>query len=79
MGDWAILRLDLDDPHEGDLVDILANPPMNWKVYTSKVAEEYGKPGRYIPVLMLYGKDIYFPKELEQHYKQVEKDSLEGQ
>ena len=79
MGDWAIVRLDLDNPEEGDLVKILANVPMNWKVYTSKVAEEYGKPGRYVPVLLLYGKDIYYPIELEKHYKEVEKGSLSGE
>jgi len=78
MGDWAILRLDLDNPEEGDLVKILANVPLDWKKYTSKVAEEYSKPGRYVPVLLLYDKEAYFPVELEQHYKAVEKDSLEG-
>jgi len=78
LSDWAIIRLDLDDPDKGELVTIVANAPLNWKQYMQDKASQSGKyvvAGRYIVAKLLYGLEYYAPEEMEQQHKQAESDA----
>ena len=75
MGDWAIIRLDVNNPEEGELVKIIANVPLDWNKYLTQVIKEHGKEGRYLPVYIMYDKEKYHPESLKDLYEQVERDS----
>ena len=75
MGDWLVVYFNKDNPKKGELVDILANVPLDWEPYLKKVAEEYGKSGRYIPAFIMYNQQIYHPPELKEMYEAQEKKS----
>ena len=75
MGDHVVLRFPFDDPDKPEVVDVLANVPVDWKKYLKGKADEIQKEGRYIPANILYDKDYYFPESMEKIHKRAEKDS----
>jgi len=75
MGDWAVLRLDLDNPDESELVKIVANVPLNWQKYLKTVSEEVGLKGRYVAANILYSRGVYYPEDMKGIYELVEKES----
>jgi len=79
MGDWAVLRLDLDSPDDSELVKIVANVPLDWRKYLEKVSKEVGVNGRYVAANILYNEDVYLPEGMRRFYECVEEESgLEG-
>ena len=72
MSDWAVIRLDLEDPTVGELVVILPNVPMNWYDYMESQAN---KPGRYVAVKILYQHEYYQPPSARKGHKDTEEDS----
>ena len=72
MGDHVVLRFPFNDPDKPEVVDVLANVPVDWEKYLKKIAD---KEGRYIPANILYDKDYYHPESMEKIYKRTERDS----
>jgi len=61
MSDWIILRFPFDDPQKPEMIEVLANVPMDWKKYLKKKAREVKKEGRYIVADLLYKDEYYSP------------------
>ena len=72
MSDWAVIRLDLENPDEAELVTILANVPMHWYDYMETQAI---KPGRYVAAKILYQHEYYQPPSARKGHKDTEEDS----
>ena len=75
MGDYAILRINIENPDESELVKIIANVPLNWTKYLKQVAEETGINGRYVAATILYDNDYFLPESVRESYELVEKSS----
>ena len=72
MSDWVIIRIGLEDPEDIELVQMMANVPIDWKKYIKKIAV---KEGRYVPAKILYQHDYFKPESSERIYRQTEEDS----
>lgn len=75
MSDWVILRFPFDQPDKPEVVEVLANVPLNWNKFLKEKAIRLKKEGRYIVANLLYGKEYYYPESKKQQQQKVEKDS----
>ena len=56
------MRFPFDDPEKPEVVEVLANVPIDWKKYLKKKVTEVKKEGRYIVANILYRDKYYHPK-----------------
>ncbi|HID31665.1 MAG TPA: hypothetical protein EYP19_16915 [Desulfobacterales bacterium] len=75
MTDWVILRFPFDNPERPEVIEVLANVPIDWKQYLKKKAGEVDKEGRYVIANILYEYEYFYPEAMEEIYKKVEKES----
>lgn len=72
MSDFLIIRIPLDDPSKPEIVEFLANVPINWKKYLKQVAKRERKKGRYLVANLEYDLDYFYPKKEEKIFEKVE-------
>ena len=75
MSDWLVLRFPLDEPDDPEVVEVLAEVPVDWAAFLKHKAHQIKKPGRYLAADILYGIDYYYPESSRIVYEKVEKDS----
>ncbi len=76
MSDWIVIRIPFDKPNKPEIVESLADIPLNWKKYLSQVAEKTKKTGRYLVANIMYNEgEAFYPKTIAKDYHQTEKES----
>lgn len=72
MSDFLIIRIPLDDPNKPEIVEFLANVPINWITYLKQVAKKEKKKGRYLVANLEYNLDYFYPEKEKKIFKKVE-------
>ena len=76
MSDWLIIRIPFDAPNKAEILELLADVPLDWQKYLDKVAKTTKKPGRYLAADILYKVgEAFFPSKDQRKYHQTEKES----
>ena len=76
MSDWIVIRTPFDKPNKPDIIEILAEVPLDWKKYLRRVANKTKKAGRYLAANLLYNEgEAFYPKTTAKNYHQTEKES----
>lgn len=76
MSDWLVIRIPYDKPNRPEIIEILANVPLNWKKYLHQIAKKTKKSGRYLVANILYNEgEAFYPEEAAKDYQETEKES----
>ncbi len=76
MSDWLTIRIPFNKPDKPEIIEILADVPLNWKKYLRQMANKTKKAGRYLAANILYNVgEAFYPESTEKEYKQTEKKS----
>jgi len=74
--DWIVALIPFEgDPDDIEIIEVLANPPLNWKKFLKELANKTKKKGRYLVFSAHYDMDAYYPQNLKKKYKKVLKKS----
>ncbi|OGK41495.1 hypothetical protein A2954_00645 [Candidatus Roizmanbacteria bacterium RIFCSPLOWO2_01_FULL_37_12] len=73
MSDYLIIRIPFDNPSKPEIIEFLANVPLDWKKYLIQVANRVQKKGRYVVANLEYDFDHFYPAKKEATFKKVEK------
>ena len=75
MSDWLVLRFPPNKPDKPEVVEVLANVPINWKAFLAQKAKALKRKGRYLAANILYEDEYFYPESEKKAYKSVEKNS----
>jgi len=76
MTDWIIALIPFDgNPDDIQIVEVLANPPLNWKKFLKELANKTKKKGRYVVFSAHYNLDYYYPPSMKKKYRKTLKMS----
>lgn len=76
MSDWLVVRIPFNKPSQPEIVEVLADIPLDWKKYLLQIANKTKRAGRYLVANILYNVgEAFYPKSAEKEYKQMEKKS----
>jgi len=76
MSDWIVALIPFKgNPDDIEIVEVLANPPLNWKKFLKELSSKTKKRGRYVVFSAHYDLDYYYPPSLKKKYEQTLKRS----
>jgi len=76
MTDWIVGLIPFEgNPDDIEIVEVLANPPLDWKEFLKELAHKTKKEGRYVVFSAHYDLDYIYPESLKEKYDETLKKS----